>query len=120
MQISPAQLEIYKMNARKKSLSNKNRLEVRRAKGLKVAQQAARILKSHFGATRVVLFGSLLHADLFHSRSDIDLAVWDIQKLYQAVSRVMDIDHDFQIDIVPMEDASPDLQHVIETEGEDL
>jgi predicted nucleotidyltransferase len=95
-------------------------LEVRRARGWKVAQQAARILKNDFGATRVVLFGSLLHADLFHSRSDIDLAVLDVQKLYSAVSRIMDIDPEFHIDLIPIEDTSLDLLQVIETEGMDI
>jgi uncharacterized protein len=120
MQISTAQLEVYKKNARKKIAADINLLEIRRARGLKIANQAAEILKKDFSASRVKLFGSLLHPQLFHSRSDIDLAVWDVQNVYHAVSRLMDIDPEFQIDIIPVEDASPDLFRVIETEGMDL
>ncbi len=39
------------------------------------AREAAVMLKAKYGATRVVLFGSLAHQAWFHARSDVDLAV---------------------------------------------
>jgi predicted nucleotidyltransferase len=52
-------------------------LETRRQSAQEVAQAAAQLLRDRFGASRVVLFGSVLTAD-FHEASDIDLAVWGI------------------------------------------
>jgi uncharacterized protein len=120
MQITPSQLETYKQNARKKQKADHVRLEERRKRGLEVANRASKILKQDFGASRVRLFGSMLHPELFHSRSDIDLAVWNVQSIYRAVSKLMDIDPEFQIDIIPVEDISPELQNVIDREGIDL
>ncbi len=39
-----------------------------------VAYRAARLLRERFGATRVVVFGSLAHRAWFRPWSDIDLA----------------------------------------------
>jgi len=43
----------------------------------KVAESIAQELVKHFGARRVVLFGSAARGGI-HERSDIDLAVWGI------------------------------------------
>jgi hypothetical protein len=66
------------------------------------------------------VFGSLLHPELFHFRSDIDLGVWDIQNYFRAVSRLMDLDPEIDFDLVPVEDARPGILAVIEKEGVDL
>jgi predicted nucleotidyltransferase len=120
MQISAAELDKYRKTARKNDVEKRLRLEERRQRGLIIAGKAAAILRQDFGVTRVKLIGSLIHPELFHSRSDIDLAVWDIKSLYRAVSKLLDIDPDFQIDVIPVEDASPELVNVIESEGVDL
>jgi len=66
------------------------------------------------------LFGSLLHPELYHFRSDIDLAVWDIQHYFRAVVRLLDLDPEFDFDLVPFEDARPGIIAVIERAGIDL
>lgn len=68
----------------------------------------------------MVVFGSLQHQELFHLRSDIDLAVWNIQDYFRAVSRLMDINPEFEFDIVPIEAARPRILTVIAQEGVDL
>jgi len=120
MHLSAGEMDKYRETARKNDATKKLRLEDRRQRGLIVAGQAAHILKQDFGVTRVKLIGSLIHPNLFHSRSDIDLAVWDIRHLYRAVSKIMEIDPEFQIDVIPVEDASQELARVIESEGIDL
>lgn len=47
----------------------------RRQQAQEAAQACARLLKEQFGAREVYLFGSLAGKSLWHSRSDIDLAV---------------------------------------------
>ena len=120
IQITPSQLEIYRKTARDHEAKLGILLEDRQHRAWELARKAAAILKEEFGASRVVVFGSLIHRELFHSRSDIDLGVWDIQGYFRAVSRLMDLDPEIEIDLVPVEDARPGILAVIEQEGVDL
>ena len=85
----------------------------------RVAQEAARVLRQQFGATRVVAFGSLARRDWFTPWSDIDLAAWGIppEAFYRAVAVVTGISPEFKLDLVAPEDCQPSLRHVIEQEG---
>lgn len=119
-QITPSQLEVYRKTAREREAALQIQFMARRQHAWEIAHQAALILKEEFGVSRVVLFGSLLHPERFHCRSDIDLAVWDIQKYFRAVARLMDIDPQFEFDLVPIEDARPAILAIIQQEGVDL
>ena len=63
------------------------------------------MLKITFGATRVMVFGSLVHNDQFSLTSDINLAVWGIngENCFVAVARLEDVSPEFEIDLVAME-----------------
>lgn len=64
---------------------------VTREQALDIAEHAAEILKSRFGATRIIVFGSARGDAPWHEGSDLDLAVeglpnasfWHIQLLMQ-------------------------------------
>lgn len=118
--LSPTQLEIYRKSAREREAALRAQIESRRQRAWRVAREAAMILKDEFGASRVTLFGSVIYPARFHWRSDIDLAVWDIKDYFRAVSRLIDIDPEIEIDLVPIEDARPGIIAVIEREGIDL
>jgi predicted nucleotidyltransferase len=120
IQITPSQMEKYRLAARAREAELNHELAARHQRAWEIARQAAKILKEEFGASRVVLFGSLLHPELFHLRSDIDLAVWDIQHYFRAVSRLIDIDPEFEFDLVPIEDARPRIFEIIQQEGVEL
>ena len=120
IQITPPQLEIYRKTARERQARLRIQLDERQQHAWEIARQAAKILKDEFGASRVVVFGSLLHPQLFHLRSDIDIAVWDIRSYFRAVSRLMDLDPEIEFDLVPVEDARPGIMAVIEQEGKEL
>jgi len=87
-----------------------------------VARTAASLLRQKFGATRVVVFGSLAHRAWFTPWSDIDLAAWGIppDAFYRAVAIVTGISPEFEVDLVAPEDCRPTLCQVIEREGVDL
>lgn len=84
--------------------------------GHDVARQAAQLLKDRFGATRVVLFGSMLDASKLHSRSDIDLAVWGLPETgttyFQAVGMLQGLSR-FTIDLVEAQYAPDHIQEAI-------
>ena len=63
-------------------------LRRRREEAWGVARAAATVLRARFGATRVVVFGSLTRPAQFTRWSDIDLAAWGIpaDHSYQAVA----------------------------------
>jgi predicted nucleotidyltransferase len=120
MDITPAQLERYRRSAREREIARTQQLAARRERAWKLAHQAAELLKAEFSATRMVLFGSLLHSELFHARSDIDLVVWDIQHYYRAVARLLDLDAEISFDLIPVEDARRWILELIEREGVEL
>lgn len=67
-----------------------------------IARVAAKVLKENYGATRVVVFGSLTNSASFTRWSDIGLAVWDVpdDRFYAAVGAVTGLTSDFKIDLV--------------------
>jgi uncharacterized protein len=116
-------MQSYILTAQAKEQSNREALERRRSQAMQIAQIAAEILRSEFGASRVVLFGSVL-GDAgdrsFHQGSDIDLAVWGINdRLYfKAVGKLQGLS-DFEIDLVEPQDSPPYILEAI-TKGVDL
>lgn len=84
-----------------------------------VARTAADLLRERFGATRVVVFGSLAHDESFTRWSDIDLAAWGIppDAFFRAVAAVTGPTAQFKVDLVDPHDCQPALRHAIEREG---
>ena len=87
--------------------------ENRRAQALQAAEQCIELLKRDYGAKRVILFGSLVGQGPWHSQSDIDLAVEglaaeDFFKAYGACDELLP--PDLELDLVPLEDAFPEMR----------
>lgn len=94
-------------------------LEDRRVCALGKAKECAEVLKKEFGAKRIILYGSVLHPDIFTWHSDIDLAVEGIKEseFYYAGARVEAVAGDIPVDLTPLEDAKPYILESIEEEG---
>jgi uncharacterized protein len=96
----------------------------RREDAWRVARVVGEILKTSFGATRVVVFGSLARNSLFTPWSDIDLAVWGIapEDYYSAAGAAMDagLENGIHVELVDSEDCAPQFLTDIEEEGVDL
>jgi predicted nucleotidyltransferase len=92
---------------------------LRHERGWAIARQAADLLRREDGVDRVTLFGSLVRSELFHTGSDIDLAVWglDEKHYYRAVARLLALDPAFEIDLVLGEEIPASLLAGIEKEG---
>jgi predicted nucleotidyltransferase len=87
--------------------------ELRRQQALQSAEACIALLKNRFGARRVILFGSLAGQGVWHSHSDIDLAVEgvdpaDFFKAYAACADLLP--RGLELDLVPLESASPELR----------
>lgn len=116
--ITPEQIASYRFTATQRDEARIQKLQKRRSQGMVVAQQAAQILKQ-WGATRVILFGSIL-TEYFHETSDIDLAVQDLPEhvYFRSIARLQDIS-DFAVDLVEIQNATPYIQAAI-THGLEL
>lgn len=89
---------------------------------LRRVRSVAILLKSQYGARRVVLFGSLAHRGWFTSDSDVDLAVEgvssaDYWRAWRAAEESID---DRQVDLIDLADASDSLRLAIQRYGVEL
>ena len=83
-----------------------------------VVPVVADVLAREFSVRKVVLFGSIARG-LAGSYSDIDLAVEGLppEQTFRAMARAADV-AGRNVDLVPLEDARPEVLAIIEREGE--
>lgn len=119
MHISPEEMAAYRAGNRRRMEKDREELSRRYHRAWKIARKGADLLKKEFKAKEVIVFGSLLEKELFHIRSDVDLAVrgLDEKLYYRAVSRLLDLDTDISSDLVMIRDAAESLRKRIEKEG---
>lgn len=120
--LTPKEVESYRRAALLVKPKRRGDLKARHLRAWRVARKAAKILKIEFGVKKVMVFGSLVHPALFHERSDVDLAVWDLsgREYYRAVSVLLDIEPSISIDLIAFEEARRALQEVIVKDGRKL
>ena len=120
--ISVESLAQYRATARARQDARTMAVDARRQRAWQVVKQAAGLLKKQFGATRVVVFGSLVHGKHFGKTSDIDMAVWDVEgeDYLVAVAKLQDLDREFKVDLVSMRYCKPQLVDPILQEGVEL
>jgi len=94
----------------------------RRERAMEISREAARILREKYGATRVVLFGSLARSSLFAPTSDIDLYAEGVpgSLFFEAEAEIEEIAKGFRVDLVDTKECPPQLLREIEDEGIDL
>ncbi|MGJ3247569.1 MAG: nucleotidyltransferase family protein [Elainellaceae cyanobacterium] len=79
-------------------------------------------MKQEYGATRVMVFGSLSHRQWFSLSSDVDLAVWGLSQddYLIAIACLQYVSPEFKVDLVAMERCRPELAKTILSEGNEL
>jgi uncharacterized protein len=109
LNVSLEQMQQYILTAQIRQQQRLAELEQRRLRGFGIARRSAKILKTEFSASRVVVFGSLL-SENFHETSDLDLAVWGLpeKSYFKAVARLLSLS-DFEVDLVEVQYASPEI-----------
>lgn len=119
MQISGEEMAAYRDAARRRQLVAQEEIIARYRRAWHVARQAANMLREQFAAGKVAVFGSLVNKELFHMRSDVDLAAWgmDEKRLYRAVGQLLSLDPEITVDVVLVEQVSDSFLKRIEREG---
>lgn len=110
---------MYRATAkRRRELDRPAEIE-RRKVGWAVARQAAELLHTRFNASRVVVFGSLVHDGRFTRWSDVDIAAWGLaaKDSLSALGAVMDLDVGIEVNLVDVNTATPALLAVIIEDG---
>lgn len=119
---SPEELAVYRATAQRRCARAQEELAQRRARAWGIARQVAQLLKEQFGATRVVLFGSLARAGAFTRWSDVDLAVWGLrpEDTFHAVAALVGFDPEIQVNVVDITSCRAAVREAIECEGIEL
>lgn len=124
LDLSPEELKKYRpLEAiRKRRAEQHTEISGRRKQALSVARKATKLLKTEFGATEVILFGSLARRNSFSLYCDIDLAVRGIapEKFFVASAAIERVDVNFQIELVELETCSPAILKNVEKDGKPL
>lgn len=121
-ELGPAGWKAYAAAARERGRVEAARLAARRARGWDLARAAARLVRERYGASRVVVFGSLVHPGRFTRWSDVDLAAWGVDpaRAVRAVLEVYELDQEIRVNLVDAETAHAPLLAVIEEEGVEI
>mgnify|MGYP000745874595 CR=1 FL=1 len=108
----------YMPHIRERRRQERAAWEMRRERAWESARRIAACLRGEFGATRVLVFGSLARQGRFDQWSDIDIAVSGIaaRDFYAAVARALGLS-EFQLDVVDLEDCAASLREIISREG---
>jgi predicted nucleotidyltransferase len=124
LELPPEALKKYRpLEAiRRRRAKNAAEIAKRRRRAHAVARKAAKLLHEEFGATEVILYGSLARRVGFTRWSDIDLASRGIpsEKFYAAMDTVLHLNPEFKIDLVEIETCPPALLKSIESDGKPL
>jgi predicted nucleotidyltransferase len=122
LNLTPEKIARYRESAHKRFQRENADIELRREQAWQEAKRASRILKKQFGATRVVVFGSLVRKAGFTRWSDIDIAAWGIapEDTFSAIGVISELDSDVAINLVDVNTARTSLIEVIERDGFEL
>lgn len=122
LDISPEKIAVYRETALRRLEREKGDIERRKEEAWAAARRAAIMLREQYHATRVVVFGSLVHDGCFTRWSDVDIAAWGIspEDTLLAIGAVMDMEFPLDVNLVDVNTCRPSILEMIEKEGVDL
>jgi predicted nucleotidyltransferase len=120
--LTAEQLAVYRRTAQERQQAEEQAVSRRRQRAWRLARRVAALLKKEYQATRVVVFGSLIHKDCFTLWSDVDIAAWGIrpQDTFRAIGAMIGLDPEIQVNLVDVGACRPALLAVIDREGVNL
>ncbi len=118
LEMTPEQLAAYRATRRRRESEEAARRSVRADAALRLAREAAQVLRAGFGATDVFLFGSLAEGGPFGAHSDIDLAARGLGAAHhRALDRLLMLSADFEFDLVDLDTCTQRLWDAVEHHG---
>jgi predicted nucleotidyltransferase len=122
LKLTSEDIAVYRAAARRRFEQEQRELALREKRAWELARWAAALLRKQFDATRVMVFGSLVHKGCFTPWSDVDVAAWGIrpENTFRAIGAVMDLDAEIEVNLVDVNTCAPSLLMTIEQEGIEL
>ena len=116
------QLEAYRATARRTRAEESQRAVDRLDRAREAAREGARILRERFGASSVMVFGSLAEEEWFGASSDIDFAATGVREedYFVAVAALQGLLGEFEADLVDLDRCTPGLREGILAGGFEL
>ncbi len=117
--MTPTQLAGYRATAERRRREASERRAERRARAWDAVSLGASILRERFGASSVVVFGSLAGERWFGEASDVDLAASGLRAddYFTAVAALQGLLGEFEADLVDLDRCPPGLREAILSEG---
>ncbi|MFO7761568.1 MAG: hypothetical protein R6V20_08155 [Desulfobia sp.] len=116
-------IEKYRRFHKARLQSRKDELEQRRQFLLSQADKITAVLQG-LGATRIILYGSVLRPERFHDRSDLDIIAYGLSfsAWHKGMQRLEEIPElaDVTIDLKCAEEVSSDFLDWVEEQGREL
>jgi predicted nucleotidyltransferase len=121
-ELTPQQAAAYRTAARHRWQGEQQELKQCQARAWELVRCAADLLKTRFGASRVVVFGSLVRENCFTPWSDVDIAAWGIppRDIFRAIGALLELDPTIAVNLAPAESCRPALLTAIAQEGVEL
>lgn len=116
-------IDTYIAGWNRRSKADKERRRRRACEAATVADKCAHLLYEKYGVHRVYLIGSLTNSEAFHDRSDIDLVVEGLPPhlYFKALAELWrELPAGIELDLIPFEDANPELCKRVLEEGVEL
>ena len=121
LELAPEDLNRYRDAARHRSapLTLTPEEVAARDELLRRVRSAAAVLRTIYGAKRVILFGSLAHEAWYTTDSDVDLAVEGLpcDSSWRAWRAIEEMISDRPVDLIEVETAGESLRSAIERDG---
>lgn len=117
--LTQQEIKRYRAALKQREAQEDEALRTRKERAWALARRAAKLLKDSFGATKVVVFGSLVHDRTFTRWSDVDLAAWGLrpEDTFRAIGAVYDLDTEVKINLVDVNAAKPSILEAIQKDG---
>jgi predicted nucleotidyltransferase len=110
----------YVAHARQQAKLRREQASARYEEAWHTTQRIAEFLRREYQPTRIVVFGSLVHPEVFGLHSDIDIAVEGIPwpAYLRAWNEIEELAPEFKVDLIDMAIVSDRLRQRITDEGQ--
>jgi predicted nucleotidyltransferase len=114
-------MAVYRATLWRREAELQEQLRQRTERAWVAARAAAAMLRERYGATRVVLYGSLARGH-FTLWSDVDIAAWGISEddCYAAVFDVLGVTEEIEVNLALIQHVRPEVLASIERDAEEL
>ena len=121
-EVTASEIREYRRSRQARVARQRSRVEARRAEARSAASVAADLLRRDFGATRILVYGSVARGGDFTEHSDVDLLAWGIpaEREFSAVAACLGVSGEIRVNLAVAESSTTSLLAAAQREGDEL